>query len=356
MNIPQLDRAVKERILRSLNHEEGDRVPIWDYIDNHGIVEYFRREGDDYAQTMVRVYHQLGIDLCRGYGGSFAEEQEGEVHRDGKVEHLISGRTRWMTKYPIQSLEELRHYRPEPVSYEWLRTEWVTQMRRQQELFAPYTLYVPGGGCGFHATYGLMGQELFSYAIYDARAEVERIMEVLNENCVRQAQVAAEEQLGPLYFIGDDLAYKGRLLFSPSFLRQTFIPCLRRCIEPLHAAGIKVIFHSDGYLMEILDDLLEAGIDGLNPIEPLAGMDIGLLKRRYGRRLVLVGNVDCSQLLPFGTRKEIIAAVKECLRQAAPGGGHFIGSSSEIVPATPVENILTFYEACREYGQYPLRL
>jgi uroporphyrinogen decarboxylase len=108
--------------------------------------------------------------------------------------------------------------------------------------------------------------------------------------------------------------------------------------------------------MDVLDDMIEAGIDGLNPIEPIAGMDIGLLKRRYGKNLILVGNVDCSQVLPLGTVEEVIGAAKECLRLAGHGGGLFIGSSSEIVPATPVENILAFYEACRTWGTYPLRV
>jgi uroporphyrinogen decarboxylase len=115
-----------------------------------------------------------------------------------------------------------------------------------------------------------------------------------------------------------------------------------------------VPFHTDGYVMEIADDLLATGICGLNPIEPLAGNDIGELKRRYGDRLVLIGNIDCSQTLPLGSVEDVRRAVRECLRAAGHGGGLFIGSSSEIVPATPVENILAFYEACHEYGTYPL--
>jgi uroporphyrinogen decarboxylase len=83
-------------------------------------------------------------------------------------------------------------------------------------------------------------------------------------------------------------------------------------------------------------------------------MDIGHLKKRYGRNLILVGNVDCSQVLPLGTPEDVIAATKQCIRAASAGGGHFIGSSSEIVPSTPVQNILAFYRACRHYGRYPI--
>jgi hypothetical protein len=349
-----LDPALWERIRRAMSFEEGDRVPIWDYLDNRAVVTHFTQEGDDYHAAMVRAYHGLGIDLCRGYGSSFEQEREGEGYGEGRGEHRISGRTLWRVRYPIETLEELRAYRPEPPDLDHIRRHWVPAIHAAQRRFAPHTMYVPGHGCGFHAVYGLMGQTRFCYAIYDAPEEVERLLEISGESAARHAQVAAEERLGPLFFIGDDIAYKGTLMFSPQFLRRTFVPMLRRCIEPLHAAGVKVIYHSDGNLWEIMDDLLDVGIDGINPIEPLAGMTLEGLRKRYGSRLILVGGMDCSQLLPLGTPGEIRAAVRDAMRVAAPGGGLFIGSSSEIVPATPLENVLTFYEACREYGRYPI--
>jgi uroporphyrinogen decarboxylase len=348
-----LDPAVRDRILKSLNHEEGDRVPVWDFLDNRAIVDHIAPDEPDYQRAMAKVYHTLGIDLCRGWGASFRETDD---QAEGAGDARISGRTWWKVVRPIRSLEDLKSYQPQPVSEEWLNGEWLDFNRRMIELLEPYTMFVPGAGCGFHATYDLMGQELFSYAIYDAPADVERILEVQAHNHLEMARAVAKAGLGPIYFIGDDIACKGALMFSPEFLRRTFIPALRRCCEAVKSAGMKVVFHSDGYVMEILDDMLDAGIDGLNPIEPLAGMDIGLLKRRYAKRLVLVGNVDCSQVLPLGTVEDVVEATKECIRQASPGGGHFIGSSSEIVPCTPVENILAFYDACHRYGTYPISI
>jgi len=350
-----LDPVVEQRIRAALNHEEGDRVPIWDYIDNRAVVDHISPGWTDYGDAMAAVYRELGIDLCRGYGASYGAGDEGTLSGDGVTAHRVSGMTNWVTTYPIQSISDLRAFHREPVSLEWARHEWMGYMRRERERFEPHTMFVPCAGCGFHATYGLMGQQLFSYAIYDAPGEIERLLEVETESAVRLAQAAAEAPISPIYFIGDDVAYKRRTLFSPDFLRRTFIRSLRRCVEVVKSAGLTVIFHSDGYVMDILDDMLDAGIDGLNPIEPIAGMDIGLLKRRYGKRLVLVGNVDCSQVLPLGSPEDVVEATRECLRAAGHGGGLLIGSSSEIVPATPVGNVLAFYEACRTWGKYPLR-
>jgi hypothetical protein len=349
-----LDPVVQDRILKALNFQEGDRVPIWDYLDNRDIWNHFAAPADTYEQGIVKVYHGLGIDLCRGYGASYGCDDDGKVRQTGKVEYRVAGRSLWLAKKPIQSQDDLRSYQPVLAKKEAVRQGWLAEIRRRQKLFEPLTMYVPGHGCGFHATYGLMGLELFSYAIYECRSEIERVMDVLCSNAVVHAEVCTEEKLSPLFFVGDDIAYKGRLMCSPKFLRETFIRCLRRVCEPCVKAGIKVIFHSDGNVMEILDDMIDAGIGGLNPIEPIAGMDIGLLKKRYGRNLVLVGNVDCSQVLPLGTPEDVTRATQECIRAASPGGGHFIGSSSEIVPSTPVENVLAFYRACRRYGRYPI--
>jgi len=356
---PTLDPIVEERITRAMNFEEGDRVPIWDYMDNAAALEHFASGETDLLAANVKVYHGLGIDLCRGFGGSYAASRDGEqdCSAEGVVLGVISGQTRWAVRRPINTIDELKAYEPPaPRDIEEVRPGWVEWMRKVQAAFAPHTMYVPGCGCGFHGTYDMMGLQLFSYAIYDSPAPVERLIEANNAQGVQVAGIAAEEKLSPMFFIGDDIAYKQRLMFSPDFLRRTFIRALRNMCEPLRSAGIKVIFHTDGDVTELIDDMIAAGISGLNPIEPMAGMDIGALKRRYRKELILVGNVDCSQVLPLGSVDEVIAATKECIRQASPGGGHFIGSSSEITPATPLENIVAFYDACREYGRYPIRL
>lgn len=358
-----LDKTVEERIRAAINFEEGDRVPIWDLIDNRGIVDHVAPGVDNDALAMAKVYNELGIDLCRGLGGGIGKERDGETWADEQrgTAGVISGQTVWTLKREIETAEDLRNYEPPPPPSQDEAERWIAGIKSTQAMVAPHTMYVPTGGgaqgwsTGIHAAYHLMGLEFFSIAIYDYRDEVERIMAAFTRRAVEFARLAARERLCPLFFLADDIAYKGSLMFSPHFLRETFIPAMSKCCEPLNNAGIKVVFHSDGFLMEILDDMIDAGISGLNPIEPLAGMDIELLKKRYGHNLILVGNVDCSQVLPLGSVEDVIEATKECIRHASKGGGHFIGSSSEITPATPVENIVAFYRAAREFGKYPIR-
>lgn len=347
-----MDPVVYERIMKSLHHEEGDRLPIWDLIDNRATYDYFAPGEADPLKASVAVYNALGIDLCRGYMMPFAESDDGAVREHNGYTYRVTGRSHWVAERPFKSPADLRNISIAPISEEQIWQNDVPHYAAGREAFAPITMLVPGGGCGFHAAYGHVGTVLFMYAIHDEPDHARRLIFEFGRNAATRARVFAEANLCPIYFIGDDIAYKGALMFSLDFLRETFIPVLRACCEPLRNAGIKVIFHSDGYLMPILDDMIEAGINGLNPIEPLAGMDLAVLKKRYGEDLVLVGGIDCSQLLPLGTVGDIRRQVERAMEVAGRGGGFFIGSSSEIVPATPLENVLAFYDACREFGRY----
>jgi len=356
MKHPDLDPAVWRRIMAAAAFQEPDRVPIWDYLDNRGVLEHFAPGESDLLAANVKAYHGLGIDMCRGFGSSFAAAQEGTVNvgEDGEPRSRISGLTQWNVRRAIRSLEDLKKYQPSPVAREWVYESFLPGQRRMQDVFAPHTMYIPGHGCGFHAAYDLMGIELFSYAVYDAFADVERVLDAHMQTCVMVAEAAAQAKICPFFFIGDDIAYKDKLMFSPALLRRTFVPMLAAMCRPLNQAGIRVIFHSDGYLMPIIDDLIEAGVAGLNPIEPIAGMDLAVLKRRYHGRLILVGGIDCSQVLPLGSVEDVERATIAALRAAGPGGGYFIGSSSEITPATPVENVIAFCRTAHEHGRYPI--
>jgi len=110
-----------------------------------------------------------------------------------------------------------------------------------------------------------------------------------------------------------------------------------------HDYGLTVIFHSDGYIMDIVDDLLAAGIDGLNPIEKAAGMDLYALRRRFPE-LILVGGLDVTHLLPTGTPEQVRAETRRMLDEAGAEGRLLIGSSTELEDNVPLENYLAFHD------------
>jgi len=147
-------------------------------------------------------------------------------------------------------------------------------------------------------------------------------------------------------FLAEDIAYKGTTMFSPKYLRKEFFPRLKRITQACHQAGWKFIFHSDGNLMNILDDLAEAGIDILNPLEVEAGMDIREIHRRYPD-LILTGGIDVSVLLPFGKPSDVRDAVIKAIEDAE--GKIMVGSSTEMHHGVPLENVLALYETALNY-------
>ena len=114
----------------------------------------------------------------------------------------------------------------------------------------------------------------------------------------------ADPALSPVALVFADMAGTDQLMFSPRFLRKEFFPRLVKLVAAWHEHGIKVIFHSDGNLRAVLDDFKQAGIDGINPLEPLSSMYAGDIHKAYPDR-VLMGGIDVSQLLPMGSEAEV---------------------------------------------------
>ena len=112
-----------------------------------------------------------------------------------------------------------------------------------------------------------------------------------------------------------------------------------------------IIKHSDGNVWPILHDLVEVGFDGIHPIQPQC-MDIGEVKAYLGGSACIIGNIDCRDLLPFGTEEDVAKTVKETIEVAAPGGAYIISSSNSIHPGCKPENYIAMVRAAHEYGVY----
>ena len=114
--------------------------------------------------------------------------------------------------------------------------------------------------------------------------------------------------------------------------------------------------HTDGNIWKIFDLIIETGIDGIHPIDPMADMDLGEAKAKYGKKICLMGNVNCGSTLSWGTIEEVRQEVKDCIRKAGYGGGYICASSNSIHSGVKPENYVAMVKAIREYGRYPLKL
>lgn len=108
--------------------------------------------------------------------------------------------------------------------------------------------------------------------------------------------------------------------------------------------------------MPLIDMIVDSGIDCLDPIDPTAGMNIAEIKKKYGQRIALKGNVDCAQTLTFGSVEQTIAESKRCIQLAGPGGGYIFSSGNSIHSAVKPENYAAMMETHKKYCNYPIQL
>jgi uroporphyrinogen-III decarboxylase len=151
-------------------------------------------------------------------------------------------------------------------------------------------------------------------------------------------------------WIYDDMAYNRGPMFSPSQFEKVLLPAYRRMIKAYKDAGAKyVLLHSDGDIRAILDMLVDAGIDGLNPLERRAGMDMVELRRRYPN-LILTGGMCNTHTLVRGSKQEIEAEAREII-DLGRDGGIVIGTHS-VSPEVPLENFVIYHDVCTTYGDF----
>jgi uroporphyrinogen decarboxylase len=200
---------------------------------------------------------------------------------------------------------------------------------------------------GIGATLLSMGLEAFSYALADDPQLIVDIHDAYADWTA--AAVPALEEIGfDVIWAFDDVAFNAGPMFSPAFYRERILPK-----EKAVAAGFSkpLITHSDGNMTPLLDDWLELGQRAIHPIQPDV-MDINFVKRQYGRRVALVGNIFMAHLV-HNTPAEIDAEVRDRVQAIGAGGGYILSSSNSLTDDMKVENVLAMRDAIRKYGRHP---
>jgi uroporphyrinogen decarboxylase len=153
-------------------------------------------------------------------------------------------------------------------------------------------------------------------------------------------------------FSGDDIAGTNGLLMDPVYYREILYPPIKRLYKNWKKYGLYILKHSDGNLYPVIDLLIDAGMDCLNPIDPTAGMSLAKVKEEYGSKICIMGNVNCAGNLVFGTEEDVIEEVKRCIDIASPGGGYICSSSNSIPRDVKPQNYVAMINTIKEYGKY----
>jgi uroporphyrinogen decarboxylase len=156
------------------------------------------------------------------------------------------------------------------------------------------------------------------------------------------------------FHISDDWGGTGGLLISPDQFREFFLKPFEKLVAGFKSFGVPVIMHNDGNLWDILDDLVNTGIDAYHPVEKAATMDLVTVKQKYKGRICPIGNVNNKTTMVTGTPEDVINETLECLKSGAPGVRFIISTDHSLHDGIPLENAMALIETVHKFGKYPL--
>jgi uroporphyrinogen decarboxylase len=338
----------EERVLRALRRQEPDRVPHFEWLVDRRVREALCPGCKTHNEFAVRMGHDAVLadpdfrKVSVGPGRWLSEW--GYVTQDTQEEHGIE------VESPIKTWADFESYVP-PDPYSPGRYASIEQTLQEY----PEKAVIVHLNDVFSLPRYWMGLENLLMAIASEPELVSGLVDLSVKLNLEMAREIAARGVKIVY-TGDDYAGNLGPLMSPKHFRKLFYPGLCRVMGGYKELGLYVIKHTDGKLWSILDMIVDSGIDCLDPIDPQASMDLAKVKSLYGNRIALKGNVDCAQLMTFGTPDQVVEVTKEALRQGAPGGGFILSSSNSIHSAVKPENYQAMLCTLQEFGQYPLRL
>ena len=376
--------SARKRVIQAFNHEEPDRIPLFCQI----IMPGFQREllnywGDSYTRERkfklsyrdYNLEHKLGFDMAWNFDSfpTFIPLKHMQEHPlpklpdsnkyvdyNGRIflkqDNADMGIAYYLKNY-IDTEEKADYFHDTYFSIEWEEApDFARKINKRLRKF-PTDEFVPC--CHLEPIleplWQGLGLGLLIKLIRKKRSKIKHYIELRTKKLITAAKLNAETDFD-VFFMCDDTALKNTTMLNPKYHRELIIPAYKQAIEILRKAGKYVCFHSDGFTEPYFEGLIEAGFSAVESLEPMAGMNLKHLKEAYGDKLCLIGNIDVSQLLPYGSKDEVVNAVKNCIRNAGVGGGYMLSPCTDITNSCKLENVLTMISATKKYGEYPLKL
>jgi len=358
----------RERVRKTLNCETTDRPPLGDNLRNDAVIEYVTGEKLtiergrelcikamskilDVTKQFMRFPQEKKVIVTQNLPsvyfspvpGGLPDEEGYKIYQDRWTWWYVDEREYNRNHIADFVKNVIKSYSGWDKRSEENLIAKIKDFNQKQRELGDTVLFANISGVGLGQAYETIGGiDKFSFFMCDEPKLTSEYLEVLFQQNIDRIKHLPPNFRPEAVFVAEDIAFKTGTIFHPNFLRREFFPRLESIVEAYHERGIKVIFHSDGNLWEIMDDLVDCGIDALNPIETAAGMDVGKLRKKYPK-LVLWGGIDGSRLLSKGMPMEVRKVVRENIKVAKYG--YIVGSSTEEIHNNiPLENALAMFE------------
>jgi uroporphyrinogen decarboxylase len=347
----------KERFLAAVNRQKPDRVPLFDFLFQQPMYEELtgRRpegyNGPDAVRCSLALDHD-GVWLpFGGFSGYEPEFLKEKVYRDEWGTIYEKTPSSWPIDapidYPIKSRDDLKAFVPPDPTMSGRAAEIDAASEMPNDGLA-----LLGGVQGPLTTaWLLMGYEAICYALYDDPQLLEDVFSISNDFFKEAARRSVQAGCCAVW-VSEDLGSSTGGFLSLDQYRRHLLPHFVELVDFIDGLNVPSLLHSCGCIKEYLADLAQTKIAAIHPLQRTAGMDLAAVKREYGERFCIIGNIDSSRTLPYGTPEEVVAEVREAIDIAAPGGGYILASDHSLHDGIPVENIVTMFRTGREYGAY----
>lgn len=360
----------QERCRAALRGERADRAPIiggwlcqedflltmsgvsreefWQEPRRHAIEAYRRAGTDAIVQFVLPKRPDQSTEGAGGRATNFGRRAEPPEVQFPTPESVID----YVWKQP--SAEEAARAFDREATY----NQYLTIQEQGTRDMDPM-VWIPGHVCGCppFMWYGTFGYSGYFEAMISAPEAFDRFFAMHGEQRRLQnaefARVVRDHGFLPVVYCGEDICYSAGPMVGPKLLSDIYFPHLKRAFEPLKEAGLKIVWHSDGYIMPIIDELIGSGVDGFQGLEEDHGMDLATLTEmtnRDGEPLIIWGSVSVTSTLPHGSVEDVRADVRRCLDIGARTGRLFLAPSSSVGPEVPTQNIVEFFRCGAEYG------
>ncbi len=375
----------RERVLAAINHQEPDRVPTALGGGPYGLVDelYLRlaerfnlepvppfRTGHSISYMDDRLLEKMETDLRYCWPGllpnspihpgeddSTFYDSYGQIWKRA-VPYYYAGRGILEDTDKVDDIERLVRW-PDLSNPRWTAgvAERARLLRESTHYFIVMRMVASHGP--FQTACDLRGTENFLVDLAlrpeFARTLLEKITASI-AGLLRLAMQAGGKYFDMVELPGDDYAGNTGPVISPRMFRTFISPCLEMLVRVIKEANpqVRVMLHSDGAIAPLLPDLIATGVDVIHPLEPLPATDIPAVKARFDGQVTFLGGIDISHSMT-GTRDDVVADVRRCIRQLAPGGGYILAPSNHLQADVPPENVITLFETARRLGAYPLQ-
>lgn len=323
-------------------HQRADRVPLRAQFRSEVMQKLMVHFNTLNPREVEDI---LGIDFIIVGRSQTKSEQEAPRNINAKSGHFRDDRGSSSSDRPLSDEKNLKNYKFPDLNESGLFDD----MRRNLPKLKSRYIVMAGATGIFQNAFELRGYQQFLEDLLINQQFAEELISRIYEHDLDLIRRYAQLGVDVIIF-GGDIAMQTGMLFSPKIWRLFFKERYAHIIEKAKKYGVKYFyFHSDGNIMEVMDDLIEVGFNIFNPIQPEC-MDPYEVKRRWGDKIVLDGTISTQYLLPFGSVRDVRKEVRERINRCAQNGGLVIGPSNRVQSDVPLKNILALFDEAKKVG------